>query len=137
MDGSNALPDASSTVLLPSSPQSPGLARAAIRGVCVAADLADEVSDTASLLTSELVSNVYQHGRGAMMMAADVRGVQLRVSVTDSGNGPPPAAPPSSDGDLNVRGRGLLLVSSLATRWGTRPRASRGKAVWFELEPVR
>jgi anti-sigma regulatory factor (Ser/Thr protein kinase) len=133
----NTAPDASRTMILPSSPQSARLARAAIRGVCDAADLTDDVRDTASLLTSELVTNAYQHGGGAMMMAADVRGAQLRVSVTDSGDGVPSPAEPAADGTLDVRGRGLLMVSSLATRWGTRPRAAQGKAVWFELELVR
>lgn len=132
-------PDTSWTMVLPSSPESPALARAGIRGVCSAAELPVDVIDTASLLTSELVTNAYQHGGDAMVVDADVRGEQLRVSVTDSGSGlPVPApAPELPDGRLDVRGRGLLLVSSLATRWGTRPKAKHGLAVWFELEPIR
>ncbi len=124
-------------MLLPSSPQSSGLARAAIRGVCVAAHLTEGVSDTASLLTSELVTHACQSGGRAVMMAAAVRGAQLHVSVTGGDSGRPTSSRPSAVGDRDLQGRSLLLVSSLATRWGTRPRAPHGKALWFELEPVR
>lgn len=136
MPASNATPEASWTMVLPSSPESPAIARAAIRGVCDAAEVNEDVRDTATLLTSELVTNAYQHGGTAMVVDADVLGEQLRVSVTDSGGGLPEQPQPSTDGSLAPRGRGLLLVASLATRWGTRPKPEHGKAVWFELEPV-
>jgi anti-sigma regulatory factor (Ser/Thr protein kinase) len=124
-------------MLLPASPQSPAAARATIRGMCATVELTEDVTDTACLLTSELVTNAYQHSRGAMMMAADVRGAQLRVSVTDCDNQLPSVSTPTGDGGPELRGRGLLMVSSLATRWGAMARDTYGKAVWFELEPVR
>ncbi|MGH3329543.1 MAG: ATP-binding protein, partial [Streptomycetales bacterium] len=34
---------------------------------------------------------------------------------------------------LDEHGRGLLLVTTLAHRWGVRPLPSGGKAVWFEI----
>jgi anti-sigma regulatory factor (Ser/Thr protein kinase) len=137
MSVSTTARDASRTMLLPASPRSPAAARATIRGMCASAALTEDVVDTACLLTSELVTNAYEYGRGSMMMAADVRGAQLRVSVTDCDNHLPSVPTPNWDGVPELRGRGLLMVSSLATRWGARPRDTCGKAVWFELEPVR
>ena len=137
MTESSPTPNTSWTMVLPSSPESPALARAAIRGVCEAAEVTDDVRDTATLLTSELVTNAYQHGGTAMVVDADVLGEQLRVSVTDSGDDLPEQSAPPPAGTLAPRGRGLFLVASLATRWGTRPKPLHGKAVWFELEPVR
>lgn len=137
MPVSHVAPDASRTMLLPSSPQSPTVAREAIRGFCAEATLTADITDTASLLTSELITNAYRYGSGAMMMAADVHGTQLRVSVTDSNDDLPVLSSRSDDDAPAERGRGLLLVATLATRWGTKIRATCGKAVWFELEPVR
>lgn len=138
MSVQNVAPDASRTMVLPSSPQSPAAARAAIRKMCATAQLTSDVTDTASLLTSELVTNAYQHGGGAMMMAADVNGTQLRVSVIDTDDHLPTVSAPATDSlSPTDRGRGLLMVSALATRWGTKVRDTCGKAVWFELQPVR
>jgi hypothetical protein len=39
-----------------------------------------------------------------------------------------------ADPDLE-RGRGLLIVESLSTRWGTYPGQSGGKVVWAQLDP--
>jgi hypothetical protein len=53
----------------------------------------------------------------------------VRVEVDDGSGDLPELRHPASD---EVHGRGILLVESLATRWGVLPRAA-GKTVWFEV----
>jgi anti-sigma regulatory factor (Ser/Thr protein kinase) len=84
----------------------------------------------AMLLTSELVSNVVLHARTPFELEVTaVHGV--RVVVRDGSPDPPIVASP---GPEESTGRGLLLVHSLASRWGYEVTAT-GKSVWFELEP--
>ena len=55
---------------------------------------------------------------------------QLRVAVADED----PTVPAPQPIDLEAeRGRGLMLVAALASRWGT-ALTGRGKSVWFELD---
>lgn len=66
------------------------------------------------------------------MLEAQLPGGALRVTVAD-GNPDLPAvglAPAlTAEG-----GRGVLLVSTLADRWGVEQVPGGGKAVWFELD---
>jgi hypothetical protein len=56
----------------------------------------------------------------------------LRVEVSDASSQEPPAAP-GLPGPEQESGRGLYLVDTLATRWGTLPREPLGKTVWAEV----
>ena len=118
---------------LPADARSAGRARAFVGQFCATAGLSGEVRRTASLLVSELVTNALVHGRsGATLdVGLDARGV-LRVVVHDDSPVPLPAVDQqprtSAEG-----GRGLLIVSLLAARWGVEPGPDGGKAVWFEL----
>jgi hypothetical protein len=56
----------------------------------------------------------------------------VRVSISDS-NPELPAVGPSPDVTAEG-GRGVLLVSTLASRWGVEALPCGGKAVWFELD---
>ena len=95
-----------------------------------------DLARTAALLTSELVGNSMQHsdsrlpgGRITVRLLAVTGGV--RVEVTDGGGATVPALQPGAAG-LAEGGRGLLLVSTLADRWGFQP--GEGQLVtWFEL----
>ncbi len=99
---------------------------------------------TACLLLSELATNTLRHTAsgapgGLFSVIATIDASHLRVSVHDQG-GPNTPAPPTAalpgDADqalLSCSGRGLLLVSSLATAWDTRPTPT-GRTVWFELD---
>ena len=90
------------------------------------------VADTAELLMTELVANVVQHV-GEPMTVRMTRGAEMiRVEVDDSGG----HLPESREPDLaSEGGRGLYLVATLASRWGTDVhRANPGKTVWFELD---
>jgi len=81
------------------------------------------------LLTSELVTNGIMHGHTDVEVQLDITGDVVRVEVTDGGDGCPVAKDVQPGAD---HGRGLMIVSSLATSWGVRLAAAR-TAVWFEL----
>ncbi|MEW2493661.1 MULTISPECIES: ATP-binding protein [Streptomyces] len=90
-----------------------------------------ERSDTAELLTSELVTNALLHTDRGAVLTATVSARGLRVEVRDfTGHLPRPRPP---DGGERTHGRGLILVQSLADAWGVRAHGV-GKAVWFELD---
>ncbi|KUO12827.1 hypothetical protein AQJ58_07835 [Streptomyces sp. DSM 15324] len=87
-------------------------------------------SETAELLTSELVTNALVHTDDEAVLTATVSPAGLRVEVRDSVPGRPrPTVPAADDG---THGRGLVLVQSLADSWGVRAQGA-GKVVWFEL----
>lgn len=89
-----------------------------------------EVAELAQLLVSELVTNAVAHARTSVAIQCVPTDEGLRIVVCDgSSDLPAPRHPDPWD----ERGRGLLLVESLASRWGTRYVPPQGKAVWFEL----
>ena len=117
---------------LPADARSAGRSRTFLAQFCASAGLPGEVRRTASLLVSELVTNAIVHGRSGANLDTEITPGVLRVTVTDDSPAPLPAV------DLAPRtsaegGRGLLIVSLLAARWGVSP-AGAGKAVWFELD---
>jgi anti-sigma regulatory factor (Ser/Thr protein kinase) len=82
---------------------------------------------------SELATNALVHGvppgrQFRLLLRCD--GYSLRVEVHDSGGGVPRVDAHPRDTDEG--GRGLLLVSALADRWGVRER-DFGKVVWAEF----
>ncbi|WP_435841920.1 ATP-binding protein [Streptomyces hirsutus] len=88
-------------------------------------------SETAELLTTELVTNALIHTDRAAVLTATVGPRVLRVEVRDFvDHEPRPRVP---DADDSTHGRGLVLVESLADAWGIRAHGV-GKAVWFELD---
>lgn len=103
----------------------------------VIATLGDDnpLADTASLLTSELVTNSLQHSNstydGAILAVGAARATHwLRIEVVDDGA---PTLPTLRQPTLDDEsGRGLALVDSLSTRWGTQ-RTDAGTTTWFEI----
>ena len=89
-----------------------------------------DLSETAALLSSELVTNVIVHARSDMTVGVDLDDQRLRVTVFDNSDD----RPRSRDGfpPLEQHGRGLHVVDALATSWGVND-GIRGKSVWFEL----
>ena len=97
-------------------------------------------SDTALLLASELVTNAVLHSKsqlpgGTVTVVAARNPDEVLVVVADNGANcrvPILRAVPNSDRPLSETGNGLLLVASLADRWGYRPEA-HCTTVWFRL----
>jgi anti-sigma regulatory factor (Ser/Thr protein kinase) len=115
--------------------RSVGRARALFREQATAWKLPDDVTVTAVLLLSELMTNAYRHATvspGREIRArCDLGAERLRVSVADANGsfpGPRRAAPEDESG------RGLVLVEALADAWGAGVREGGvGKTVWFEV----
>ncbi|MFJ6616706.1 ATP-binding protein [Kitasatospora sp. NPDC091335] len=91
-----------------------------------------ELSDTAELLSSELVTNALLHtGKGAVFDAVLGSDHRLRIEVQD-GASRLPGRRRDPAGEYATSGRGLLLVEALADSWGVQLRGE-GKVTWFEL----
>lgn len=88
----------------------------------------DALRERAVLLTSELATNAVLHARTRFQVAV-LLDRELVVQVTDGSREMPVVEATPLDGD---RGRGLRLVSELASRWGSRV-DDDGKTVWFTL----
>jgi anti-sigma regulatory factor (Ser/Thr protein kinase) len=90
--------------------------------------------EVVALLTSELVTNAVRHGahddKESILVRARRKGESVRVEVCDEGPGFEPT--PDERGLMEPGGHGLLLVQSLATRWGVERGAPN--CVWFEAE---
>ncbi|MFI6088625.1 ATP-binding protein [Streptomyces sp. NPDC051218] len=88
-------------------------------------------SETAELLTSELVTNALVHTDRDAIVTVTVRPGRLRVEVRDFVGRRPKLC--AANADDSTHGRGLMLVQSLADAWGVRAHGV-GKVVWFELD---
>jgi len=119
-------------LVLPISAESPRRARELVRTRLAGAGL-EAIADTACLLVSELVTNAVIHARTEAALVVDVseRVVQVRV-----GDGNARRPEPEEPDPWAARGRGLLLVDLLASRWGVSlEEEGLGKTIWFELDP--
>ncbi|MEV0634367.1 ATP-binding protein [Streptomyces sp. NPDC050619] len=87
------------------------------------------------LCVSELATNALVHGvppgRGFLLRLLPLPCGGVRVEVHDSGDGDP-AVPQTRAREWDEGGRGLLLVSELADKWGVGER-DPGKFVWCEF----
>ncbi|GHJ35042.1 ATP-binding protein [Streptomyces sp. TS71-3] len=116
-------------------PRSVGRARALLREEAAAWKLPEELTETAVLLLSELMTNAYRHAKVSPGREIRTRlylsEETLRVEVADADRTLPRA---HDSGPEDESGRGLELVAALAERWGAEHRACGiGKRVWFEL----
>lgn len=140
------------------SPRAAGGARAAVGQACDAWGIAP--TEDLLVIASELVTNAVLHARTAIDLQVCVAAGVIEVAVGDSDTGRPTVRPDRSDlladldrvpvqaldiddrhPDLRVgaagsvaAGRGLLLVASLAHRWGVVARPGGGKDVWAQVE---
>ncbi|NLV56048.1 MAG: ATP-binding protein [Acidimicrobiales bacterium] len=79
------------------------------------------------LAVSELATNVERHGQGWLTVDVVDRGDALVLAVTDPATDQLPA--PRNVEPHETAGRGLLVVASVATRWGLVVRPAH-KTVW-------
>jgi len=117
------------SVVLEADSAAPRAARSFVAAVLRAWGLAGP-SDTACLLTSELVTNAVRHGRGPIGLRIGRRHPETVIEVRDRGRGEVRRSrgPVADTGT----GRGLAIVELLADRWGVAP-VAEGKTVWFAL----
>ncbi|MDQ0941781.1 ATP-binding protein [Streptomyces sp. V1I1] len=110
-------------------PRCVGLARVELRKA-LAWGLA-EIEDTALVVLSELVTNAVRHAHVSPGREIETRfqlaGEDLRIEVHDDADEWPRKHVAAGDSEC---GRGLVLVSVLADRWGVGERGGSGKAVW-------
>ncbi|MDT9690083.1 ATP-binding protein [Streptomyces sp. P9(2023)] len=116
------------------------IARALVRTALIDLDAPTD-SDTAELLTAELVANAVEHtaGEGPIELVVELLPGGCQVEVHDRRPagpgeliGPEPVEMPDP---WQEHGRGLLLIRALSSDCGHRPTA-QGKAVWFTLPAV-
>jgi hypothetical protein len=96
---------------------------------------ADHYGGDASLLLSELVTNVIRHvdTRASLVLRVDLSEPALRISVADASPTHPTLREPAPQ---QPGGHGLQLVAALANQWGVDEHPT-GKQVWFELHQTR
>lgn len=121
----------STRVALEPSAESAAQARSSLRELLSTVGVGQQERETAVLLANELVINAVEHSGGPAHLHAIVRDGVIRLEVTDA-NPSIPTANTSVD-ELDERGRGLLMISALASRWGADPLPD-GKTVWCELD---
>jgi anti-sigma regulatory factor (Ser/Thr protein kinase) len=122
-------------VTLPDGPEGASIARRATARAAELWRLDRELTETALLLVSELVTNAIRHGAPPIRLSLHLDkargGGALRVEVSDSSPASPTVGAANPD---QTNGRGMMIVQQLAARWGSHVPASRlGKTVWFEL----
>lgn len=93
---------------------------------------AESFVDDVLLAASELITNAITYTEGGCDIRASWSNDQpwVRVEVSDIDSSLPTVPEPPSQ--QSVGGHGLLIVSSLARRWGLQ-RKEHGKTIWFEL----
>jgi anti-anti-sigma regulatory factor len=109
-------------------PGAPRHARSLATEACTRWGLA-ELSGPASLVASELVTNAVEHAGTPMTLRLTRRERCVHVAVRDGSPAEPRLRRPLV---TEAGGRGLLLVSSVATHWGVLP-CRDGKVVWATL----
>lgn len=98
-------------------PETVRTARARVTSLCRTWHIPGEVTDTLTLIASELVTNAITHARGTRITVSLMLSPRhVWVSVTDQGH---PRRPITlrKTGEAAQGGRGLYLVDALATRW--------------------
>ena len=119
--------DVRARTTLPATVDSPAAARAFTRAAVAGVPVR---IDDLTLVVSELVTNALVHGTGDITL--HVTGIDDGVRVEVGDDDPPPASLPVGNAPAAESGRGLLLVSRVATAWGVRPDGG-GKVVWADV----
>jgi len=129
---------ATASLELPSEHIAPREARAVVRDLLHRWGFRDLV-DEATVVVSELVANAVEHAGSVCTVLVERAEGSIRIEVREESpqadlpgvgslSGTPPA-PVSRDAE---RGRGLMIVSALASEWGV-DATERSKSVWVEL----
>ena len=87
-------------------------------------------TDEALLVVTELAANAVLHAGSSYAVRISSSPGLLRIEVSDDDPGTPEPQPFSSTAET---GRGIVLVSAIATSWGIRTDGGAGKVTWAEL----
>jgi serine/threonine-protein kinase RsbW len=94
-------------------------------------DVPPDVSETITLIASELATNSVRHAATAFQIRVERLPDRVHLEVEDDGEGEPVVRTP---GLTDTSGRGLQIVQALADAWGVIPKAeSAGKTVWATI----
>lgn len=88
-----------------------------------------ELTAAASLICSELISNVIDHAHTMMTLRLSLGSTFFFIAVRDGSTVKPQIAPVAPGA---LRGRGLQIIALTANSWGFLP-AGDGKVVWASL----
>lgn len=101
-------------------------ARKFARDMATAWDLDPQLVDDLELVTSELVTNAFEHAEGPVRIVLTEEPGEIRVAVTDCTT----EAPVMQSATAGMEsGRGLMIINSLCGAWGTES-TDEGKTVW-------
>jgi anti-sigma regulatory factor (Ser/Thr protein kinase) len=89
----------------------------------------EDLIDDAGLVCAELTTNAVLHAGSEFTVAVSRRGSAVRIAVRDASRRGPVMQHPEPTA---VSGRGLILVTRLAKRWGIDVLGA-GKVVWADL----
>ncbi|GGY14601.1 ATP-binding SpoIIE family protein phosphatase [Streptomyces minutiscleroticus] len=105
-------------------------ARAFASGVLTSWRFPTDLHDLGVLATSELVANSLQHGTPPMRLRLRRTDRRLIIEVTDGDDHLPRRrrAEPADES-----GRGIAIVATIASNWGSRRTPGGGKSVWCEF----
>jgi hypothetical protein len=113
---------------LPAGPEAAPLARAATRRRLEHWGVGGDLACTAELVVSELVGNAVRYGAPPLSLRLIFDRI-LTCEVSDAATSAPHVRHART---VDETGRGLFIITTLASNWGTRYRA-QGKTVWAEL----
>jgi hypothetical protein len=116
---------------LPPSPTSTRRARYFARMNCARWRIPELIMDAMTVVTS-LVENTLLHTNSTALLRMELRRDLLTIAVSDDDPAPAVLRERAEGG---VAPSGLLLVSAIATVWGTTPTLTGGKIVWAVLRP--
>ncbi|GAA1928341.1 hypothetical protein GCM10009716_40210 [Streptomyces sodiiphilus] len=130
----------SSSMSVPHGPLGVGTARRRMRAELRDNGAPESVVEDAVLVLSELLSNSYRHARplddeqGVRASWSQDGDGEVTVAVTDGGG---PTRPRASRPSVTARGgRGLTIITSLASDWGVHDGDPSGAVtVWAVLSP--
>ena len=103
--------------------------RRTLRAVFAQWHLADDTVADALIVVEEMVTNVVDHARTPFRLVVRLNGAVLHIAVHDRCPQPVRLQPLDLE---RLRGRGLLMIGAIATRWGSNG-DDTGKTVWAEL----
>ncbi|MBB6439409.1 ATP-binding protein [Streptomyces candidus] len=121
---------------LDSAPSVPATARREVRAVLTDWQVSPEAIDTAVQVISEIAANAVEHTLSSRVQfeVGCYPDGEIHVAVRDSGPRPEAPLAARTDGTLKERGRGLLLVDTLTSKWGAEPVPENGLLVWAMIQ---